>query len=210
MSSIVSSMGRIALDLNSLETEFAAKSAMIRSGRLKLAIVSDFDDTMFDVTKSMHRATEEIKGRRMGKAEVHELPPDEKMAVYTTAYTKYDHTLEPNFALIDFYKRMYDAGAHIIVVSARRENLREKTEEKLKKHSIKFKEVVLRPNEGYGGEPELEEWKAKMVEEIMKDYDEALLFEDMGYIIDHIMNRMKHKGIRYFLVKYPNEISEIR
>ena len=202
-------MELIVRDLGSLAKEFEAKSAMIRNGSLKLAIVSDFDDTIFDVTKSIHRATEEIKGRGMSKAEVHELPADERAVVYTTAYTKFDHTLKPNAMLIDFYKKMYELGAHIIVVSARRENLRKKTEAKLRKHKITFKEVVLRPNEGYGGHMELEGWKAEKVERIMKEYDEALLFEDMPHIIDYIKGTLKHNGIRYFLVKYPNGISEV-
>jgi FMN phosphatase YigB (HAD superfamily) len=197
-------------DLIAIEKELSAKSVMYKRGELKLVIISDFDDTLFDVTKSIHMATEEIKGRRMSKYAVHELPQAERAVIYTKAYTKYDHTLKPNTTLIDFYRTMYDLGAHIIVVSARRENLRAKTEAKLKKHGIKFKEVILRPERGRATNVSLEEWKARRVGDIMKKYNAALLFDDMRYIIDHIKEKRKRIAVRYFLVKYPNEITEIK
>ena len=182
-----------------------------------IALVSDFDDTLFFnreaiilAAKDLHEIVErEKKGeedcKTLSDLEIisrdGKIPKDFskpwKSQLYTFAYGRYGEKLTPNKPIIRYLnERAERERSETIILSARGEEFRRQTKELLDTYGLRYNKIIL-PDNHYLKD---EEWKLLEVEKLSKEYHRILLFEDKLDNIKYIENNLNSKNIEFYLV----------
>ncbi len=181
------------------------------------AIVSDFDDTLFFSKKAisyaaneLYKITKENKNTSINNFDIkklelimaegkvpHGFDKSFKNELYTLAYTKYSNMLIPNTSIIKYIKEVSNKDLDLIILSARGEEFRDKTEEALISNGLKTEKVILPNNHDLSDE----HWKYLKLKELVKDYSHIILFEDKEENIKYISSRLGNEIIEFYLVE---------
>ena len=108
-------MSRRELDLSELRPLLSPHA----KENTKTLVIFDFDETLFFISKSVRLAAMEVMGTELSRDQIRSLPEEHKVKVYSTAFTKYDAALEPNFYAIARYIDLQHRGHDVYVISAR-------------------------------------------------------------------------------------------
>jgi hypothetical protein len=181
------------------------------------AIVSDFDDTLFFNKGAISSAAEELYRSLEGKQSVdcnhqlmnglktiitdgkvpHGFDKALKTSLYSLAYVKYSDKLIPNKPLIDYIKAIANEDTELLILSARGEEFRYKTEEALLSNGLRFKKVILPENHDMKDE----HWKLLELKKVERDYNHITFLEDKEENIRYIINNMDGGKIDFYLVE---------
>jgi hypothetical protein len=180
------------------------------------AIISDFDDTLFFNKWAISSAAEELYKSLEGKQGISDYPKvmnslktiitDGKVPhgfdkalktnLYSLAYVKYSDKLLPNKPLIDYIKAIADDDTELLILSARGEEFRYKTEEALLSNGLRFKKVILPENHDMKDE----HWKLLELRKVEGDYNHITFLEDKEENIRYILNNTDGGKIDFYLV----------
>ena len=88
----------------------------------------------------------------------------------------------PNTIVVEIAQNLRDAGAEIVVVSARNERHREVTEQQLRDACIEFSHLFLRADEDFRSD---DEFKKDVLDALIEaDWKPDLVFDDRDRVVD--------------------------
>jgi len=88
----------------------------------------------------------------------------------------------PNTIVVEIAQNLRDAGAEIVVVSARNERHREVTEQQLRDANIEFSHLFLRADEDFRSD---DEFKKDVLDALIEaDWKPDLVFDDRDRVVD--------------------------
>ena len=180
------------------------------------AIISDFDDTLFFNKDSISMAAQEVYDSFKNKKDTENyerimkgletaivegkvpkgFEKPIKTYIYNLAYIKYSDKLIPNKPLINYLNDIKDENTEMIIMSARGEEFRHKTEEALLSNNLRFDKVILPKDHDLKDE----HWKFVKLNEMADNYFHILFLEDKEKNIKYIMEHIKSDNIDFYLV----------
>ncbi len=189
------------LDSSKLKTVLSSN----KKKTAKTLAIFDFDETLFFISKSVRLAALEVMGKELSRDQVRGLPEEHRVKVYSTAFTKYDTALEPNFYAIARYIDLQRRGHDVYVISARGEDLREHTKRALDRiYAARSPKLILRADAVLGQEktPSDRDWKVAEIQNTFTGYEKVIIFDDRTDVLDKLKQNNGFKGqIKYFLVE---------
>ncbi len=184
-------------------------------------VVSDFDDTLYFTEEAIKNAAKELYSLIKDNAEENVLSDLEKIIetgkvskgfdkkykhnLYLTAFDKYANYLKLNTTAVKFIRSIMDQEqAHLIILSARGEELRKQTEKALE-GILPYYKIILPQDHSIKDE----EWKTSMMNDICREYDYIYFLEDKEENINYIIQNIRGCRGEFYLVNH-SEIKTVR
>ncbi len=157
----------------------------------KVAIV-DLDGTLASEDRAVRYASKQILGKELSRQEVRKLEKSIKSKIYDLSQSLIEY-YEPNEEVVNFVKSLKEKGYFIIILTARYDKLKEKTEELLKKIGLDYDKLIMRNEKSHKDD---EIWKRNVIREYftkdMKFFEDKI--ENLLHLIEEVKNLEKEKG----------------
>jgi hypothetical protein len=170
----------------------------------KIAIV-DLDGTLVFEDNAIKNASKIVLGKEISRNELRKMPREIKSKIYSIAQKNWQDYIKKE-RVINKVNELKNKGFIIVILTARKEDVKEETKKLLREIGVNYDELIMRSEEEMKLDDEV--WKQQILNNLINNHIRKIVFfedkpENIEFFIKKV-NQLKEKFIdlkdEYFLV----------